>query len=412
MDLSYGEEYERFRAEVREFLKGWPLSGEEAELPLSEQERLFRNRAIECGYVYRGIPAEYGGGGQSPDVLRDTICREEFHAAGAPGDEPLQGPAMLAPTLIEFGSEEQKRRFVAPTLRGEIRWCQGYSEPGSGSDLASLQCTAVLEGDVWVLNGQKIWTSNALESDYLFGLFRTEPDAAKHRGISYLLVPLDQPGIEIRPLRQMTGGSDFNEVFFEGARAPADHLVGKRGQGWQVSRATLRHERNLISDPNLMRGHFDALVELARTTRRNGRPAIEDSAVRQRLAVIECYVRTNETSSLRQLSAASRGEELKVMLPMMMNKLYSTDAMQLLMGLAYDLLGADGMLAPTEADLAEYRRGAGPTGWVEQYVFSLGPAIAGGATNIQLNIIGERGYGLPRDLRPPERAAGSQSPPA
>jgi alkylation response protein AidB-like acyl-CoA dehydrogenase len=149
-----------------------------------------------------------------------------------------------------------------------------------------------------------------------------------------------------------------------------------------------------------MREHFDALVELARTTERGGRPAIEDPGIRQRLAEIECHVRTNETSNLRQLSAAARGEELKCMLPMMMNKLYSTDAMQLLMKLGYDLIGSDGLLAPTERDLEGYRRGEGATGWVEKWMFSLGPAIAGGATNIQLNIIGERGYGLPRDLRP------------
>ncbi len=402
MDLHYGEEQERFREEVREFLQGWPLVGEDALLPPAEQEALFRARGIDAGYVYRDIPAQYGGGGQAPDVLKDAICRDEYARAGAPGDEPLQGPAMLAPTLIEFGTEQQKRRFVSPTLRGQIRWCQGYSEPGSGSDLASLSCTAVLEGEEWVINGQKIWTSNARESEYLFGLFRTEPDAAKHRGISYLLVPLDQSGVEIRPLKQMTGGADFNEVFFSDARTPADHIVGERGQGWQVSRATLKHERNLIANPNMMREHFEALVKLARTVRRDGRPAIDQDAVRQRLVEIESRVRTNETSNLRQLSASARGEEGKAMLPMMMNKLYSTDTMQMLMKLAYDLLGADGMLAPSKADLAGYRRGAGPTGWVEQYVFSLGPAIAGGATNIQLNIIGERGYGLPRDPRPPE----------
>ena len=251
-----------------------------------------------------------------------------------------------------------------------------------------------------MINGQKIWTSNARESDYLFGLFRTEADATKHRGISYLLVPLDQPGIEIRPLKQMTGGMDFNEVFFQDARTPADNIVGERGQGWQVSRATLKHERNLIAHPNMMRDHFNALLQLARTARRGGRPAIEDPGIRQRLADIECYVITNETSNLRQLSAAARGEELKCMLPMLMNKLYSTDAMQMLMQLAYDLVSSDGMLAPREADVASYRRGEGNTSWVEQYIFSLGPAIAGGATNIQLNIIGERGYGLPRDLRP------------
>jgi alkylation response protein AidB-like acyl-CoA dehydrogenase len=400
VDLRYSDEHERFRTEVREFLKGWPLTNDEAALPREEQEALFRNRAIARGYVYRDIPTEYGGGGQQPDVLKDAICRDEFHAAGAPGNSFSQGPAMLAPTLMEFGSDEQRHRFVPPTLREEIHWCQGYSEPGSGSDLASLQCSAALEGDDWLINGQKIWTSNAQNAQYLFGLFRTEPDARKHQGISYLLVPLDQPGIEVRPLRQMTGGMDFNEVFFDDARAPADHIVGERGQGWQVSRATLKHERNLIANPNLMREHFDALVELARTTERGGRPAIEDPGVRQRLAEIECHVRTNETSNLRQLSAAARGEELKCMLPMMMNKLYSTDAMQLLMKLGYDLIGSDGLLAPTERDLEGYRRGEGATGWVEKWMFSLGPAIAGGATNIQLNIIGERGYGLPRDLRP------------
>jgi alkylation response protein AidB-like acyl-CoA dehydrogenase len=400
MDLEYGEVYERYRDEVRQFLSGWPLTGDEADLPVEEQEQIFRGRAVAAGYVYRNIPSEYGGGGQEPDVLKESIAREEFYAAGAPFDATSQGPAMLAPTLIEFGTEEQRRQFVPPTLAGEMRWCQGYSEPGSGSDLASLQCTAELVGSEWVINGQKIWTSNAQDSEYLFGLFRTEADAAKHKGISYLLVPLDQPGIDVRPLKQMTGGMDFNEVFFEDARTPAENIVGERGQGWQVSRETLKHERNLIAQPNMMRDHFNALLQLARTATRNGRPAIEDPGVRQRLAEIECYVRTNETSNLRQLSAAARGEEIKCMLPMMMNKLYSTDAMQMLMKLAYELAGSDGMLAPQAEDIAGYRRGESITGWVEQYVFSLGPAIAGGATNIQLNIIGERGYGLPRDLRP------------
>jgi alkylation response protein AidB-like acyl-CoA dehydrogenase len=402
MDLRYDESYEAFRQEVRHFLQSWPLRGGDAKLAPEAQEALFRQRAIERGYVYRDIPSEYGGGGQPPDLLAESICREEFYAAGAPYASTLQGPAMLVPTLMEFGSLEQRRRFVPPTLRGELHWCQGYSEPGSGSDLASLQCSAALEGGEWVINGQKIWTSNAQDSDYLFGLFRTETDVRKHKGISYLLVPIDQPGIEVRPLKQMTGGADFNEVFFQDARTPAANLVGQRGQGWQVSRATLKHERNLIAHPNMMREHFEALLDLARNVRRAGRAAIEDPDIRQRLAEIECVVRTNETSNLRQLSATARGEELKCMLPMMMNKLYSTDASQMIMKLAYDLVGSDGMLAPREQDIANYRRGDGATAWVEQYVFSLGPAIAGGATNIQLNIIGERGYGLPRDLRPQE----------
>lgn len=405
MNLKFSKEYDAYREELQAFLKGWPLQGEEAELAMQEQEQLFRQRGIEAGYVYFEIPKEYGGAGQEPDVLKRAIITEEYARAGAPGDGVNQGPALLAPTLIEFGTEEQKRQFVPPTLRGKLRWCQGYSEPGAGSDLASLQCTAVIDGDEWVINGQKIWTSNAKGADYLFGLFRTEPEASKHAGISYLLVELSQPGIEVRPLKQMTGSLDFNEVFFTNARTPARNIVGKRGEGWAVSRATLKHERNLIGNPNMMREHFDSTIALAQRTVRNGRPAIEDPLIRNRLAEIEGYVRTAEVSNLRQMTAAAKGEELKVMLPMMMNKLYSTDTMQKIMILAYDLLGADGMLAPTAEDIASYARTHTSTGFVEQYIFSQGPAIAGGATNIQLNIIGERGLGLPRDIRIPKKPA-------
>jgi alkylation response protein AidB-like acyl-CoA dehydrogenase len=397
MDLRYGEEYEAFRESVRVFLKGWPLDGDEAALPIEEQQSIFRKRGVEAGLVYRGIPTEYGGSGQPADALEDQIIIEEFYKAGAPRDLSTQGAGMLAPTLIEFGTEAQKKRYVPPALSGEELWCQGYSEPGSGSDLASLQCQARLDGDEWVLNGQKIWTSSAQRAQMMFGLFRTEPDAKKHAGISYLLVPMDTPGIEVRPLRELSGGYEFNEVFFTDARIPAENIVGKRGQGWQVSRATLVHERNLIGNPFMMREAFNDLVELARTRTRRGRPAIEDPEIRQRIVEIEGYVRTNETSNMRQLTAAKRGEMLKVMRPMMMNKIFSTDTTQRIMKCAYDLLGADGVLAPLEEELDTWGRSTTETGWVLQYMFSLGPAIAGGASNIQLNIIGERGYGLPRD---------------
>ncbi len=399
MDLEYGEEYERFRESVREFLKSWPLQGDEAALPIEQQESMFRKRGIEAGFVYRGIPAAYGGSGQPGDALKDQIIVEEFYKAGAPRDLSTQGAGLLAPTLIEFGSEEQKKRYVPPALTGEENWCQGYSEPGSGSDLASLQCQARLEGDEWVINGQKIWTSSAQRAHMMFGMFRTEPEAKKHAGISYLLVSMDSPGIEVRPLREMSGGYEFNEVFFTDVRIPASNIVGERGQGWQVSRATLVHERNLIGNPFMMREAFNDLVELARTKMRNGRPAIEDSSVRQRIAEIEGYVQTSETSNMRQLTAANRGEMVKAMRPMMMNKIYSTDTTQRIMKCAYDLLGGDGVLAPLEEELEGWGRKTTETGWILQYMFSLGPAIAGGASNIQLNIIGERGYGLPRDQR-------------
>jgi alkylation response protein AidB-like acyl-CoA dehydrogenase len=398
MELSFGAEYESFRAEVRDFLAGWPLTGEEALLPLEEQEQIFRKRGIERGYVYRQYPVEYGGSGQPYDGTKDRILQEEYALAGAPGDSKYQGPAMLVPTLLEMGSEEQKRRFIPPTLSGEMRWCQGYSEPGAGSDLASLQSTARLDGDEWVINGQKIWTSNALESQMMFGLFRTEPDAGKHAGISYLLIPMDQKGVDVRPLKQITGGMEFNEVFFDDARAPAENIVGRRGEGWGVSRATLKHERNLIGNPRMMAEQFEELVDLAKKRRRGGRPAIEDPAVREHIARIHGYVRAAETTGLRVLSADLNGEPLKAMLPMMMMKLYSTDVSQLITKLAYDLIGADGMLEP-DCD-ANYAHDGSGKAVVNNYLFSLGPAIAGGASNIQRNIIAERGFGLPRDARP------------
>jgi len=399
MDLTYGAAHEAFRERVRKFLEGWPLTGPDAKRPLAEQEQIFRLRGVEAGFVYRHVPKRYGGSEQPKDAIEDQIIQQEFHRAGAPRDLTSQGAGMLVPTLLEFGTEAQKERYVAKALRGEENWCQGYSEPGSGSDLASLQCQARLEGDEWVLKGQKIWTSGAQRAHMMFGLFRTEPEAKKHDGISYLLVPMDTKGIVVRPLREMIGGYEFNEVFFDDARIPAVNVVGRRGQGWQVSRATLVHERNLIGNPFAMREAFQDLVDLARTRRRNGRPAIEDPQVRQRLAEIEGYVRTSETSNLRQFSAAERGEGAKIVRPVMMNKVYSTDTMQRIARCAYDLIGGDGVLAPREEELHTWGRRTTPTGWVLQYIFSLGPAIAGGATNIQLNIIGERGYGLPRDLQ-------------
>ncbi len=400
MDLRLGAEHEAFRAELREFLAGWPLDGAEAELPLEEQERLFRRRGIERGYVYRHIPVEYGGAGREPDVLAERIIQEEYLAAGAPGDVSAQGPSMLVPTLLEKGTEAQRRRFIRPTLNGEMVWCQGYSEPGAGSDLASLQSRAVLDGDEWVIDGHKIWTSGAQRAHYMFGLFRTEPEAPRHAGISYLLIDMSAPGIEIRPLREITGGAVFNEVFLNEVRTPADHIVGRRGEGWLVSRATLKHERKMIGDPNALRRLFVELLELARTTERGGRPATADPGVRQRLSEIEGYLLSQESAGRLLLTAAARGESEspRTALPLMMMKLYSTHVRERISRLAYDLIGSGGLLAPSDE---EQRVDAGntPGSWTSRYMLSLAVAIAGGASNIQRNIVGERGLGLPRDLR-------------
>jgi len=402
VDLSYGVEMESFRGEVKRFLdEAWPPKGEEAALPRKEQKSRFRERAVESGYLDRSIPRKYGGSEQEPDVLRAQIIREEFTRARAPMEARGIGTMMLVPTLLERGTEWQKEKFVPPTIRGEVRWCQGYSEPGSGSDLASLKTRAELVGDEWVINGQKIWTSSAQEADYMFCLARTEPDAQKHAGISYLLIDMNQPGIDVRPLTQMTGDEDFNEVFFDDARTPADWIVGRRGEGWNVSRTTLKHERNSIGASAQTGMMMKALLGLAKSTRRNGRPAIEDPDVRQRLARVEGYVLAHQYSGYRQLTKDAAGESAGII--SMMMKLISTNIGHDVAKLVLDLIGEDGLLAA-----GERKPGRPPTGqraWISQYMYSLGIAIAGGTANIQRNVIAERGLGLPRDAAA-QRSAG------
>lgn len=395
MDLRYSEEYESFRRQVAAFVsENWPLRGDEAKLQREQQQRLFRERAIAAGYLARGVPRRFGGSEQPPDVLEAAIIDEELQRASAPGDVRGGGPAMLVPTLLEHGTESQCARFIPPTILGDMQWCQGYSEPGAGSDLASLQTRADLRGDEWVVNGQKIWTSGAKEADAMFCLCRTEPDAPKHAGISYILIPMDQPGIEIRPLKQMTGSADFNEVFLTDVRAPKKNLVGKRGEGWLVARTTLKHERNMIGSAQGIRSLFDRLVELARERRRNGRPAIENPHFRQRLAELEGYVASQQYSVYRQTTCAARGESPGSVA--LMNKLHSTTLTLRISELALDLLGEDSLLAPSQREtLMSVPRDA--AGWISHGMWALGLHIGGGTANVQRNIIGERALGLPRD---------------
>jgi alkylation response protein AidB-like acyl-CoA dehydrogenase len=356
-----------------------------------ERATKFRLDAIARGYLYRSVPRRWGGGEQPPDPLKATIIAEEFRRARAPFEIMGQGPSMLVPTLIEHGTEKQKGFFVRDTLLGRIRWCQGYSEPGAGSDLASLRTRAVLDGDHWVVTGQKIWTSNAKDSHWMFALVRTEPDKGKHDGISYLLIDMKTPGLEVRPLRQMTGDADFNEVFFESARVPVENLVGKRGQGWVVSRSTLKHERALIGGAHLTRRTFDGLVMLARALERRGRPAIEDPVVRNRLTELEARLLAAEYHGYRLLTMSARGGEAG--LAAMVTKLYATTLGYDIAKCAMDVIGDRACLAPGEPNAPAM----GMFGTA--YMWSLGVLIAGGAANIQRNIIAERGLGMPRDAR-------------
>jgi alkylation response protein AidB-like acyl-CoA dehydrogenase len=404
MNLAYGVEYERFRDEVRAFLaEHWSAEDDAAADPSSVAAAMggivrtdakataFRTAAIARGYLYRSVPRRYGGGEQPPDPLKAVIIAEEWKRARAPFEISGQGPSMLVPTLLEHGTEEQKRRFVEPTLLGLVKWCQGYSEPGACSDLASLATRGVLDGDTWVVTGQKIWTSNAHEADWMFALVRTEPDAPKHEGITYFLIDMKSPGIEVRPLRQMTGEADFNEVFLDAVRVPATSIVGARGQGWQVSRSTLKHERALIGNASMIRRTFDGVVLLAQLTEVRGRPAIEDPVIRDRLADLDAQLLAAEYNGFRLLTASARGEDPG--LAGLVIKLHTSTLQYHVTKLAMDIMSDRALLAPGE-----------PTApfsamLTTAYMWYYGLALGGGAPNIQRNVIGERGLGLPRDQR-------------
>ena len=402
MDLTYGPGYERFRGEVRAFLEEhWRASDSSANVAA------FRKAAVDAGYLYRSVPRQYGGSGQPSDVLKARVIREEFTAVRAPMELKSLGTQLLVPTLLEAGAEWQKERFIEATITGQIRWCQGYSEPGAGSDLASLRTSATLAGDRWVICGQKVWTSFAHEADFMFLLARTDPEAAKHQGISYLLVPMDQPGIEVRPLRQITGESEFNEVFLTDATTAADWVVGHPGQGWEIANTTLRHERAWVGDVAESDHLMNSLIRLARKTPGPaGPPWIEDRALCSRLMEVQGYVEAHRYSGYLQLSRSLKGEPAGVL--GLTNKISSTNIAERIAAIAIDILGDASLLPHTGAG---HPAEVGPERWMYQYFGSLGSAIAGGASNIQRNIIAQRGLGLPRDLeraREPEPGSDPQ----
>ncbi|MBV9509629.1 MAG: acyl-CoA dehydrogenase family protein [Caulobacteraceae bacterium] len=400
MDLRYSPEHESFRQAVRDFLaRAWPPA--EGETPASVAA--FRDLATAEGYLYRNIPRAYGGSEQPVDLLRAEIIAEEFGKAGAPMERRSRGLGLLVPTLLEWGEEWQKRQFIPGTLTGEYVWCQGYSEPNAGSDLASLRTRAELQGERWVINGQKVWSSDAHIATHMFMLVRTEPAAPKHQGISYLLLDLRQPSVTIRPLRQITGDSEFNEVFFDDATTPADWIVGPRGRGWEVSRSTLKAERTNLSGVQFHNGMFKRLVRLAKETQRDGRPAIEDPIIRDRLAALQGRVLATTYSTYRHLSMAAADQDAGVF-PLMM-KLNGSELAQEMYRVGRDIIGDDFLLAePGQGGVGRREARA----WARQTMTSLRLSIAGGASNIQRNIIAERGLALPRD----ERTSGAAAPPA
>jgi alkylation response protein AidB-like acyl-CoA dehydrogenase len=381
---------EAFRGEIRGWLaanltgpfaalRGAGGPGREHE---AHAERLAWDRHLAAaGWSCPGWPAEHGGRGLTLD--QQVIWHEEYARSGAPARVGYMGEELLGPTLIEFGTPEQQRRFLPEIRAVRELWCQGYSEPGAGSDLASVATTATRDGGEWVLDGQKAWTSLAHVADWCFVLARTEPGSRRSTGLSYLLVPMRQAGVTVRPIRQLTGTSEFNEVFFDGARTAADLVVGEVGDGWRVARATLAHERGAatLGQQIGFRREFDALIAEARRT-----GAAADPLLRDRIGRAWIGLEVMRAHALRALAAGPvTGAEASEL------KLLWSHWHQELGELAMDVLGAPSMVARGEPyDLGD---------WQRLYLFSRADTIYGGSDEIQRGIIAGRALGLPREAR-------------
>ena len=400
MDLNFGPEYSKFREEVNDFCEEYsgvllesskiPLSDELSSGQIKMKRSDWQKLLIEKGYFARSIPKEYGGYGGETDIIKNRIIAEEFAKNNTPPPMGGQGIDMLVPTLLELGTEEQKKEYIEPTLHGDIIWCQGYSEPNAGSDLASLQTKAELIDGNWVINGQKIWTSTAQYSQMMFCLVRTEPEAPKHAGISYLLIPMNTPGIEIRPLVDMTLNAGFNEVFFTDVTIPENNIVGKRGEGWSVANATLSHERGSLSNPNAMMNRLNALIERMKNETINGQKVIDNPVYRDKLMKIQGKVIAFQSNSLRVLSAKlNKNQDVKI--AGMIQKYVGTELRHELEGFAIDIMGELGTLYQNSPNL----RDGGS--WQIAYMYFLGLIIGGGTSQIQKNIISERGLGMPKE---------------
>jgi alkylation response protein AidB-like acyl-CoA dehydrogenase len=393
MELAYSKTDEVFRKEVRSWLKKNLPKKDKAvsELMPHDPERVrlakeWQRKLYDAGYVAMSWPKEYGG--QNADAMRQTIVNEELVLARAPGLVGASGLLMLGPTLIQYGTEEQRRRYLPKILTAEEIWCQGYSEPGAGSDLASLRTRAEIVGDEFIVNGQKVWTSNAQFSDWMFCLVRTDPDAPKHRGISYILIDMNTPGITVRPLVQMTGDAGFNEVFFDNVRVPRTNLVGELNQGWMVANNTLFHERNLLGSTTRTQLMMQNLIRLARSHQRYGKPAADDPIMRQKLSSLLTRVEAMKYHSYRQLTNAIKGRPPGV--GAMVNKLVGTELNHDICALALEIMNSYAPLKKGAAHVINYGT------WQYEFMFTLGLVIGGGTSEIQKNIISERGLGMPK----------------
>jgi len=380
------QDVEEFRAKVRgwladnlvgEFAALRGLGGPGREHEAFEERRVWNQHLAAAGLTCLGWPVEHGG--QGLPTAHRVAFYEEYARADAPVKVNHFGEELLGPTLIAFGTPEQQQRFLPRILDVTELWCQGYSEPGAGSDLANVSTTAELDGDQWVINGQKVWTSLAHLSQWCFVIARTEKGSKRHAGLSYLLVPLDQPGVQVRPIVQITGASEFNEVFFDDARTDADLVVGRPGDGWRVAMGTLTFERG-VSTLGQQIVYARELARLAELAQRNG--AADDPFIRERLTRAWTGLRAMRSYALATMDVEQPGQDN-------VSKLLWANWHRDLGELAMDVIGKPGMTM-SDGELDE---------WQRLFLFTRADTIYGGSNEIQRNIIAERVLGLPREVK-------------
>ncbi len=409
MEMGYPAEAEQFRTQVQAFLKanlpeGWGGMGQIDGLELETFVQQWRKVLFENGYLAPNWPKAYGGGGLSS--LEQVILAEEFTKAGVPGGDSNDtfGIQMLGNTLLQWGTEEQKAHYLPRVLSGDDKWCQGYSEPNAGSDLANVGTRAVLDGDQWVINGQKIWTSAGHLADHIFVLCRTDVDAPKHKGISFILVDMRQPGVEVRPIRMISGDSEFNEVFFTDATAPKGEVVGGVNNGWMVAMTLLGFERGeaAATMPIRFTADFERLADLAREYGKS-----DDPRIRQRLASAYINTRIMEFSGKRVLTKFLAGHHPGP--DAAISKLFWSEYHRVETELAMDIMGPAGLVPngrrPSSAFGVDDAGAPNSTNsWTVTFLNARAGTIYAGSSQVQRNIIGEQVLGLPKEPRIEARA--------
>ena len=393
MDFNYSPEQEAYRMQVRAWLEANqppPLTPAEKEKLdedlLWERNKRWHKKLYAGGWVGLNWPKQYGGRGAT--FIEQVIFQQELGRLGLPMGINVLGIIMTGPALMQWGTDEQKSRYLKPIIEADEIWCEGMSEPGAGSDLAAIQTRAELVGDEFIVNGQKVWTTHAHRSDFCQLFVRTDPDVPKHKGMSALLVDMRSPGVKVQPLRQITGDSEFNEIFFDDVHVPKQNLLGPLNAGWQVLVATLMHERFGISETiGGTEVILEQLVEMANGARIDGRPAIEDDEIRQQLAQFAIEVTAKKYNGLRSLSRRLKGQQPGA--ESSIGKLISTDLSQRMTKFATRLLGGYAMI--------ERKSPFAPDGdWMRRILNVEMLTIAGGTSAVQKNMIGERILQLPK----------------